>query len=316
MCKKIITLILSVLCLCFLLSGCGSQKEQAGDSESQLVQITDSAGNKVKLPKKPQRIVSLSLGTDEILMDLVEPKRIAALTYLSDDAGISHIASRSKKVNNKLRGNNAEAIMALKPDLVLIADWWKLETLQSLRDVGITVYVYKTPYTVADVKKTIMEVAKAVGEPEKGKQVINGFERKVNGVQKKIAKANLSQRKLMALTGKGAFGYKGSIYDDMCTYAKIDNCLKNIKTDENTTVSKEIIIESNPDVIITPSWNAPGMLDTKGVDELLSDESLKTVSAVKNKNVVSISGKTVYCVSQYVADGIEELAKAVYPEAF
>ena len=305
-----------MLCFCLMLSGCGRQKEQSDAADLQMVQFTDSLGNKVNIPKKPQRIVSLSLGTDEILMDLVELERIAALTYLSDDAGISHIASRSIKVKNKLRGNNAEAIMALKPDLVLIADWWKLETLQSLRDVGITVYVYKTPYTVADVKKTITEVAKVVGEPEKGEQLINAFERKVDGVQKIIAKANLPQRKLMALTGKGAFGYKGSIYDDMCTYAKIDNCLKNIKTDENTTVSKEIIIAGNPDVIITPSWNAPGMLDTKGVEELLSDESLATVTAIKNKRVVNISGKTVYCVSQYIAYCIEDLAQAVYPEAF
>ena len=34
---------------------------------------------------KPQRIVSLNLCTDQLLLQLVEPERIAALTYLSDD---------------------------------------------------------------------------------------------------------------------------------------------------------------------------------------------------------------------------------------
>lgn len=33
-------------------------------------------------------IVSLGLSADEVLLDMVEPDRIAALTYLADDAGI------------------------------------------------------------------------------------------------------------------------------------------------------------------------------------------------------------------------------------
>ena len=124
------------------------------------------------MPVKPQRIVSLTLGTDEILMDIVAPERIAALTYLSDDSGISHISERSIQVKNKIKGNSAEAILALKPDLVLIADWWGLNILDTLREMGINVYVYKTPYTVADVKKTIREVAFIVGEAERGETVI------------------------------------------------------------------------------------------------------------------------------------------------
>lgn len=315
--KKLGIFILSLIFICITLSGCQSLVDEKKMSVSKKHTVTDSAGNKVTLPVKPQRIVSLTLGTDEILMDIVAPERIAALTYLSDDSGISHISERSIQVKNKIKGNSAEAILALKPDLVLIADWWGLNILDTLREMGINVYVYKAPYTVADVKKTIREVAFIVGEAERGEQVIKNFDDKIEAVQKKVSGiAGNTNRSVIAITGKGAFGAKGSIYDDMCKYARIKNCLQDLKTDDSTTISKEIIIKENPDVIIVPSWDAPGMLKVQSMKEILNDESLQTVTAVKNKKVHQVPGRCLYCVSPYVADSIEILAKAVYPEVF
>ena len=122
-----IWLFTAVLCLFCL--GCGQPKEGGGEGSQRT--ITDAVGNEVTLPAKPQRIVSMTLGTDELLMDLVPTDRIAALTYLSDDSGISHISDRSGAVEHKIRGTSAEAILALHPDLILIGDWWKLEFLHS-----------------------------------------------------------------------------------------------------------------------------------------------------------------------------------------
>lgn len=299
------------------LSGCQRLVDDKKKSVSKKHTVTDSLGNQVTLPVKPQRIVSLTLGTDEILIDLVNPDRIAALTYLSDDSGISHISERSIQVKNKIKGNSAEAILALKPDLVLIADWWELNILDTLREMGINVYVYKTPYTVADVKKTIREIAFIVGETERGETVIRDFDNRIHAVREKVSGvADGDVRSVIALTGKGAFGSRGSIYDDMCKYACIKNCLRDLKNDDSTNISKEIIIEENPDVIIVPGWDALGMLKVQSIKEILEDKSLQTVKAVKNKDVQQIPGKYLYCVSQYVANSVEILAKAVYPEVF
>ena len=156
-----------------------------------------------------------------------------------------------------------------------------------------------------------------MGEAERGEQVIKNFDDKIEAVQKKVSGiAGNTNRSVIAITGKGAFGAKGSIYDDMCKYARIKNCLQDLKTDDSTTISKEIIIKENPDVIIVPSWDAPGILKVQSMKEILNDESLQTVTAVKNKKVHQVPGRCLYCVSPYVADSIEILAKAVYPEVF
>ena len=61
---------------------------------------------------------------------------------------------KSKAVKERIKGTpSVERIMALKPDLVILGDWWTPGCIQTIRDMGISVYVYKTPYTVADIKK-------------------------------------------------------------------------------------------------------------------------------------------------------------------
>ena len=98
--KSFLLIILTVFV--FLVSGCSSIT-QAGKEKT--ASFKDSTGRIVSIKAKPQRIVSLTLGTDEILLDLVEPERIAALTYLADDRGISFVTEKSRLVKSKIRSN-------------------------------------------------------------------------------------------------------------------------------------------------------------------------------------------------------------------
>ena len=65
--KKYGIFILSLIFICITLSDCQSLVDDKKMSVSKNHTVTDSVGNKVTLPVKPQRIVSLTLGTDEIL---------------------------------------------------------------------------------------------------------------------------------------------------------------------------------------------------------------------------------------------------------
>ena len=310
--KSFLLVILTIFV--FLVSGCSSIT-QAGKEKT--ASFKDSTGRIVSIKAKPQRIVSLTLGTDEILLDLVEPERIAALTYLADDQGISFATDKSRLVKSKIRSNSAEEILALKPDLVLIADWWGLDMLQTLRDMGVPVYVYKTPYTVSDIKNTIREVGRVVGEPQRAENVIDVFDDKIKNVELKAAKIPTAERKrVIALTGKDGFGAKGGLYDDMCSYAGVRNCLSEDTGCQFNGLSKERILQLNPDCLLVTVWDANGMMKSQTKEEIIGDEGLKPVKAVQNDDIAAISGKCVFCVSQYTADSIEILAKAVYPQYF
>ena len=64
----------------------------------------------------PQRIVSLNICTDELLLRLVEPSRVASVTWLSRDPSLSNIAALAAAV--PVNHGSAEEVIPSAPDLV------------------------------------------------------------------------------------------------------------------------------------------------------------------------------------------------------
>ncbi len=64
-----------------------------------------------------QRIMSLKLCTDQILMDLASPSRIASLSFLSREKAALKIWPQAARI--PVNHNTAEDILAVRPDLVL-----------------------------------------------------------------------------------------------------------------------------------------------------------------------------------------------------
>ena len=71
----------------------------------------DATKTRLDFEHKPQRIVSLGLSADEVLLDMVEPDRIAALTYLADDAGISPAADKAVRVKGRVQSGSLESVL-------------------------------------------------------------------------------------------------------------------------------------------------------------------------------------------------------------
>ncbi len=130
-----------LICLIVLSVGCGKAPAVESQNTADAYSVTDSTGYVLTLQHKPKRIVSLTLGTDEILTSLVSSDRIAALTYLSDDPEISNVSGAAKNVSVKIKDATVETILALQPDLVIIADWMRPDLIQTMRELHVPLYV-------------------------------------------------------------------------------------------------------------------------------------------------------------------------------
>lgn len=297
-----------------LLSGCSSNQQH--DIPKVIgYEVQDSQGHLVKLPQQPQRIVSLSIGTDEILVELVPMERILALTYLADDPGISNVTEQAKLVPIKVKAN-PESIIALHPDVVFIADWQPIELIQILREAGIPVYVYKTPQTVNEVKSVILEIAHVVGEEQTGQQLVGQMESQLLVVQKSLEKVSPGERKTVVLFSlMGGIGGKGSLFDDICQSAGVVNGASKVGVGKNDTMSKEQIVEAQPDVLIMPMWDYTGKTDlNKYKDDTQADPAFQTLTAIKQQQLVMIPDRHLSCTSQYIVQGVADVAKAAYPQ--
>ena len=105
--KKAVSFVIILLLVLLIpfFPGCRSEKEGTFSKNAVKLQssytVKDDTGLTLQFTEKPKRIVSYSISTDEILMALVKPERIAALSRLVDDPGVSSIVKKAKHENRK-----------------------------------------------------------------------------------------------------------------------------------------------------------------------------------------------------------------------
>ena len=280
--------------------------------------VTDDTGLTLQFTEKPKRIVSYSISTDEILIALVKPERIVALSRLVDDPGVSSIVKEAKQVPGRVQGNSMEGVLAFKPDLVIIPDFHPPEMLQSARELGLKVYIYKTPSDIKGVKRSIRQIAALTGEKEKGEAVIAKMEERIQQVQQRLAVIPVSQRKrVIQLRSEGAFYAPDNSFGDVCRHAGVSDATLELKYPSAMEITQEKVVELNPDIIFVPDWDYDGKHNPDGEKrKILNNPSYRGMKAVQQGKVYTISGALVLTVSQYIADAVEEVAKMSYPEVF
>ena len=261
--------------------------------------------------KKYNHIVSLTLSGDEMLLGLVPENRIAGLSgKINEDKEISNIVDKAKKFP-KVEGNE-EVLMSLEPDLIIVADWLSKRITDIGAITGAKVYFYKTPNSYEEQKKLIRDLANLVEEKENGEKLIKNMDDRLKALQNKIAKNyNGAKPKILMYTSFGTTSGKNTTFNDMVKLINGVNVVAEAGIDGFKDISKEKVIELNPDIIIVPI--AKKYDNVNKISKLFfKDSSFKNVKAIKNKKVYFIQYKDITPTSQYMINSIEELAKVVY----
>ena len=261
--------------------------------------------------KKYNHIVSLTLSGDEMLLGLVPENRIAGLSgKINEDKEISNIVDKAKKFT-KVEGNE-EVLMSLEPDLIIVADWLSKRITDIGAITGAKVYFYKTPNSYEEQKKLIRDLANLVEEKENGEKLIKNMDDRLKALQNKIAKNYKGAKpRILMYTSFGTTSGKNTTFSDMVKLINGVNVVAEAGIDRFKDISKEKVIELNPDIIIVPIAKKYDNVD-KISKLFFEDPSFKNVKAIKNKKVYFIQYKDITPTSQYMINSIEELAKVVY----
>lgn len=281
------------------------------------LKVTDANGDEMVIQSKPSRIISQTLGSDEILLGLIDKSRIAALTRYADDPGISNIAEEAAEISERVTMDNVEKTISLQPDLVILDTWVDANYIKQLRDAGINVYAFKTPCNIDEQIDVIAEIAHLVGEDEKGGEIIKWMKEKLEAVEDKLALLKPEERLTVMDYGEMGSSGLGTNFDDIVTRAGLINVTSRAGLTGWPMLSKEKIIEYNPDIIILPSWFYDHKNSLEGMKNTLkSDASLRMVNAIKNDRLISVPNQHISAISQYVVLAVENVAREAYPELF
>ena len=278
--KKIVFLIL--LLVVVFAAGCSKSETQKTDGG---YQVTDSRNVTLHFKQKPQRILSLFPSTDEVLLSLVDHGRILALSKWSRDLNYSNVSEEAKKIP-LVAEQSPEFILKHKADLVITRPdmGQDLSALKTMDDMGIPVYVFKGPTSVAEVEQYILDMGAVTGEHEKAKQIVAGMDKELEALEKRFSSMNLPRKKAMVWTTRGIVGGKGTLTHDILVKAHLIDVLDKTKMVPGAVVNREIAVKENPDVIIALGLESSG---TKMIEEIIHDPALQRIPVAQMSQQLS-----------------------------
>jgi iron complex transport system substrate-binding protein len=270
--------------------------------------IIDQSGRQVLLPHKPQRIVSVTLATDEILSALVEPSRLLAVTYLAADETISNVPQAAAKVPHTVHAD-AEQLLALQPDLIFVASYLRPEIVRILQDAALPVFTFQEFESVAAIQGNIRLVAQAVGEERRGAAVVVQMNARLQAVAEQLRGVNLRPRVLYLESGGLTAGAQTSI-DDIITHAGGENVAATMGLAGMATLSPEQVVALNPDVMFTGGKSPDNLAE---LPPFFLHPALRVVDAVQRQRVFVLPRRYLSTISQHIVGGVESLARAMHP---
>ncbi len=262
----------------------------------------------------PQRVVSLSLTADEILLALLPPKRIAALTHLADNATYSNVVAKARAVPHRVQAN-AEQVIALQPDLVVVsASAHTGGTARALlRQTGIPLFPLQWHESLSGIRQSIIEVGRAVGEEPKARALVADMEQRLRAVQSRIADAYHPRVLYFAPDGFTA-GKKTNI-DEMITIAGGRNIAALAGIEYFRKISHETLVMLNPEIILL-SHDPQSAAPQEVYQWLYAQPALRDVAAIQEGRVYAVPRPYLDVLSHHVIKGVEAIARLLHPDAF
>ncbi len=269
-------------------------------------EVTDEIGFTIRVPRVPQRIVSLTPNLTETLYDFGLQDRLVGDTNYCD---YPEDAKHKPKVGNVINPS-LEAIVALHPDLVLATKMSnRLETVRSLADVGIPTYT-TDPHTVAEIISSLNRLADILAVPEVGDALTKDLQRRLADLQRRVAL--LPPRHVLFVTWTQplmSIG-KDTFIADALRYAGAESI---VDAQGWPQVSLEEVARIQPDFLVFAGNHTETM--PVGIEALSSLPGWRILDAVRNHRYITTSD-AIDRPSPRLVSAIEDLARKFHPEAF
>jgi iron complex transport system substrate-binding protein len=199
-----------------------------------------------------ERVVSLNLCTDQLLV-LLAPEKIAALSELSRDPALSFVALDARRFP-QVRAS-AEAVLALRPDLILAARYGAQTTVALLDKHGVAVVRLDLPDDFAGIERLTRDAARAIGVPERAEPPIDRMRATLAAVRPPASAITA-----IAWEPRGYTAGPASLMGSVMRAAGLTNAANGQR------LGTEALLRHPPDVLVVPDTPAFPSLATDMLD--------------------------------------------------
>ena len=214
-----------------------------------VIAVSGGAG----LAASPQRIVSINLCTDQLIMMLAEPSRIAAVSHLARNPAMSVLAGQAKRF--PVTHGHAEEVYLLKPDLVLAGQYTSRQTLSLLRKLGIRVVEVPVATSFDGIVRNITIIGKVIGNTGRAAEIARFLKENLA----RIKTSPTAPRLLAALYfANGYSSGQGTLINAVTRRSGFDTLGQHMGFHGTRQMPLETLMLSQPDVLVLGLRNHRG----------------------------------------------------------
>jgi len=263
--------------------------------------VFDDLGRLVAINGTPQRIISLAPSNTEILFALGLGNKVVGVTDWCDFPP----EALEKETVGGYDTPDIEKIVALTPDLILVAYGTTMDVINNLVGLGLTVFGIKST-DLADVLSDIRRVGEITDKELEAYALTSEMESRIEAVTNQTEE--LEQRpRVFYIVWHDPLWTAGSetFIHELIEKGGGVNICQNITG--YTTISIEEVVARNPEVIITSEWS---------FEWALNETSLNSTDARQNGRIYQGDDDLVQRPGPRLVDGLEWFAHYIHPEIF
>lgn len=281
--------------------------ETNGSSEE--VVAIDRLQREVRFKASPERIISLTPATTELLFAIGAGKQIIGATkncnYPAETENLNRVGGGT------LQSLSRETIVGLQPDLVLC----KWDNHQPLMEMLSEFHIPCLAIGAENLEELYVEtvmLGNVTGHAEEAATLVSQMKSRVDRLTSRIKQIpDGKRRKVFYQVWDDPLMTAGpnSFIGETLRLAGLDNIFFDATT-SYPRVSDEVMVSRNPDVIITPSTHASKV----SVDKILNRQGWAEIKAVQEKQVYIIDGDQISRCGPRLLDAMEEIIRVSYPD--
>lgn len=259
-----------------------------------------------EVPQTPRRIVSINPCADVLLMKLVDPGQIAAISHYSHDARATSIP-HDQALQFTATSGTAEEILAMKPDIVVASSIVPLPTKQALDRLKIPLVQLTIPQSIAESKAQIRQLSAVLGTPKRGER-LNRF------IDRTLAQTRGGKgRRISALIWRsgGLVPGDGTLPDEIMRHTGFRNVSSGYGLKRWGYLSLEKLVANPPRVIFSGAGPARSNQGDRKLSHPVLDRLSRRIAFVGYPSrLLNCSGVTVIEALQTMAEARKNLGRA------
>lgn len=273
--------------------------------KSETRQVVDEAGRQVTLPVKIERIVSLAPNLTEIVYAVGAGDQLVGNTEYCD---YPFQAKSVTKIGDTMHPS-LERIIALKPQIVLVSTASQLEAFTRQLDQQKTAVYVTNPNSLDEIFHSIETLGDLFGHHDWAMRVAAELRSRAAAVE--VAMRSVKPVSVFyQVSGEPLYTIGRDAYlTDLVRRAGGVSVTANV-AGAFPRFSDEAALTARPEAIILPSGGSMGTAN------LTVAPALKNSPAVLNGRVYKINDDHLSRPGPRLVDGLEEMARALHPEAF